>query len=517
MYRFILFVRYDVKRSSDVRRTVGTDALRQEDITVVDTKTVDTAVRATMLGNAMEWYDFGIYAYMAVTIGHVFFPSGNDTAQVLSSFATFAAAFVVRPLGGFFFGPLGDRIGRKKVLATTMLMMAGGTLSIGLIPSYSTIGFAAPTLLVLFRMVQGFSAGGEYGGASTFIAEYAPDRRRGFYGSYLEFGTLIGYISAASLVTLLTALLDDNQMEGWGWRIPFLLAAPIGIVGLYLRLRLEESPAFTKVLEAQAASGAKSDGAGDGGSGGNADGKANGSAGGGSDGTPDKNPEAGSFREFRRIFTEQRTPMILCIALVAAYNINDYMLLSYMPTYLSDTLDYDETHGLLQIVVVMVVLLALIHPLGGLTDRIGRRPVIIGGCAGFILLPLPCFALIQAGGLVTIFLGLMILGLVLVCFLATMSAALPALFPTEVRSGALSVSFNISVSAFGGTTPFVAEALVSGTGNDYMPAFYMMLAAAVGIVAAWKMDETASKPLMGSPPSVATEEEARELVAASNP
>lgn len=480
---------------------MGTDALRQEDITVVDTKTVDTAVRATMLGNAMEWYDFGIYAYMAVTIGHVFFPSGNDTAQVLSSFATFAAAFVVRPLGGFFFGPLGDRIGRKKVLATTMLMMAGGTLCIGLIPSYATIGFLAPTLLVLFRMVQGFSAGGEYGGASTFIAEYAPDRRRGFYGSYLEFGTLIGYISAAGLVTLLTALLDDNQMEGWGWRIPFLLAAPIGIVGLYLRLRLEESPAFTKVLEAQAESGRKADGG----------------PGRGPDGTPDKNPDAGSFDEFRRIFTEQRAPMILCIALVAAYNINDYMLLSYMPTYLSDTLDYDETHGLLQIVVVMVVLLALIHPLGALTDRIGRRPVIIGGCAGFIVLPLPCFALIQTGGLLTIFLGLMILGLVLLCFLATMSAALPALFPTEVRSGALSVSFNISVSAFGGTTPFVAEALVSGTGNDYMPAFYMMLAATVGIVAAWKMDETASKPLMGSPPSVATEEEARELVAASKP
>ncbi|WP_436771658.1 MFS transporter [Yinghuangia sp. YIM S09857] len=486
---------------------MATDALRQEDITVVDTKTVDTAVRATMLGNAMEWYDFGIYAYMAVTIGHVFFPSGNDTAQVLSSFATFAAAFVVRPLGGFFFGPLGDRIGRKKVLATTMLMMAGGTLSIGLIPSYDTIGFAAPTLLVLFRMVQGFSAGGEYGGASTFIAEYAPDRRRGFYGSYLEFGTLIGYISAAGLVTVLTALLDDDQMEGWAWRIPFLLAAPIGIVGLYLRLKLEESPAFTKVLEAQAEAGTKADpGPGD---------KSDAKPEPGESTTPDKNPDAGSLREFRRIFTEQRRPMILCIALVAAYNINDYMLLSYMPTYLSDTLDYDETHGLLQIVVVMVVLLALIHPLGGLTDRIGRRPVIIAGCAGFIVLPLPCFALLQAGGLVSIFLGLMILGLLLTCFLATMSASLPALFPTEVRAGALSVSFNISVSAFGGTTPFVAEALVSVTGNDYMPAFYMMLAASVGIVAAWKMDETASKPLMGSPPSVATREEARQLVTAA--
>ncbi|MFE2864803.1 glycine betaine/L-proline transporter ProP [Embleya sp. NPDC059259] len=462
--------------------------VREEDITVVDTKTVDTAVRATMLGNAMEWYDFGIYAYMAVTIGKVFFPSGNDTAQTLSSFATFAAAFLVRPLGGFFFGPLGDRIGRKKVLAITMLMMASGTLCIGLIPGYDTIGFLAPVLLILFRMLQGFSAGGEYGGASTFIAEYAPDKRRGFYGSFLEFGTLIGYILAASLVTLLTAVLSEHEMRSWGWRIPFLVAGPIGVIGLYLRLRLEESPAFAKVLERSAA------GEGD-------------DAGSGSE----------TLSEFKRIFLGQRRAMIICIALVAAYNINDYMLLSYMPTYLSDTLGYDETHGLLQIVVVMVVLLAVIHPLGALTDRIGRRPVIIAGCVGFIVLPLPCFVLLQTGRLVPIFIGLLILGLVLVCFLATMSAALPALFPTEIRSGALSVSFNISVSLFGGTTPFVSEALVSGTGNDYMPAFYMMLAAVVGLVAAISMTETARKPLMGSPPAVETIEEARELVAAQRP
>lgn len=493
---------------------MGTDAPRLEDITVVDTKTVDTAVRATMLGNAMEWYDFGIYAYMAVTIGHVFFPSGNDTAQVLSSFATFAAAFVVRPIGGFFFGPLGDRIGRKKVLATTMLMMAGGTLSIGLIPSYASIGFAAPALLVLCRMVQGFSAGGEYGGASTFIAEYAPDRRRGFYGSYLEFGTLIGYISAAGLVTVLTVLLDQQQMEGWGWRIPFLLAAPIGVIGLYMRLRLEESPAFAKVLEAEAQRKARDRARAEN----RTATRSGGADGDGKTGEIHENHEdrtSGSIREFRRIFTEQRGPMLLCVALVAAYNINDYMLLSYMPTYLSDTLAYGQTHGLLQIVVVMVVLLAVIHPLGGLTDRIGRRPVVIAGCLGFVVLPVPCFALIQAGGLVSIFLGLMILGLVLLCFLATMSAALPALFPTEVRSAALSVSFNVSVSAFGGTTPFVAEALVSATGNDYAPAFYMMLAGSVGLVAACKMNETAGKPLKGSPPAVASAAEARELVEAA--
>ncbi len=157
--------------------------LRRTDITVTDESAVRRAVKAASLGNAMEWFDFGIYSYLAVTLGHVFFPSGNATVQLLSSFATFAVSFLVRPLGGMVFGPMGDRIGRKKVLALTMIMMAIGTFAIGLTPAYATIGFWAPTLLILFRLVQGFSTGGEYGGASTFIAEYAPDRRRGFFGT----------------------------------------------------------------------------------------------------------------------------------------------------------------------------------------------------------------------------------------------------------------------------------------------------------------------------------------------
>ena len=221
--------------------------LRRTDITVTDEAAVKRAVKAASLGNAMEWFDFGIYSYLAVTIGHVFFPSGNATAQLLSSFATFAVAFLVRPLGGMVFGPMGDKIGRKKVLAMTMILMAIGTFAIGLIPSYAAIGFWAPALLIFFRLVQGFSTGGEYGGASTFIAEYAPDKRRGYFGSFLEFGTLAGYVGAAGLVTVLTTLLGDAAMESWGWRVPFLVAGPLGLVGLYLRLRLDETPAFQKL------------------------------------------------------------------------------------------------------------------------------------------------------------------------------------------------------------------------------------------------------------------------------
>jgi MHS family proline/betaine transporter-like MFS transporter len=187
--------------------------LRRTDITVTDEAAVKRAVKAASLGNAMEWFDFGIYSYLAVTLGHVFFPSGNDTVQLLSSFATFAVSFLVRPIGGMVFGPMGDKIGRKKVLALTMILMAIGTFAIGLIPSYATIGFWAPVLLIFFRLVQGFSTGGEYGGASTFIAEYAPDKRRGFFGSFLELGTLAGYVGAAGLVTILTSALGSGGME----------------------------------------------------------------------------------------------------------------------------------------------------------------------------------------------------------------------------------------------------------------------------------------------------------------
>lgn len=451
--------------------------LRRSDITVTEERTVRKAVKAAALGNAMEWFDFGIYSYLAVTIGKVFFPSGNGTAQVLSSLATFAVAFLVRPLGGLFFGPLGDRIGRKKVLSFTMIMMASSTLAIGLIPGYAAIGFWSPALLILFRMLQGFSTGGEYGGASTFIAEYAPDKRRGYFGSFLEFGTLIGYTSAAGLVTILTVTLADSSMDSWGWRIPFLAAAPIGLVGLYLRLKLDDTPAFRKLEDEGATNAAERE-----------------------------------SLPFWQVFRTQWRAMALCIALVAAYNITDYMLLSYMPTYLSDTLHYSSTSALVSIIIVMLVLMAVITFVGRFSDRIGRKPVLMAGSVGFLVLAVPCFLLIKQGGIVLVFAGLLLLGLCLLPYVSVMSASLPALFPTNVRYGSLSIAFNISVSLFGGTTPLVTEGLISSTGDDLMPAYYTMLAAVVGIIAAAVMKETARKPLEGSPPAVATKEEAIALV-----
>ncbi|MGW0550262.1 glycine betaine/L-proline transporter ProP [Streptomyces altiplanensis] len=454
-----------------------TDTPDTPDITVTDPAMVRRAVKAAALGNAMEWFDFGVYSYIAVTLGKVFFPSGDPTAQLLSTFGAFAAAFLVRPVGGMVFGPLGDRVGRQKILAITMIMMAAGTFAIGLIPSYATIGIWAPALLFLARLVQGFSTGGEYGGASTFIAEYAPDKRRGFFGSFLEFGTLAGYIGGAGLVTLMTALLSADDLVSWGWRIPFLIAGPMGIIGLYLRLRLEETPAFARLeKEARADQAARKEKAG-----------------------------------LKDMLIGQWRAMLLCIALVLVFNVTDYMLLSYMPTYLTEQLEYDATHGLLVVLGVMALMMCAQLFMGRLTDRVGRRPVIAAGCAGFLLLSVPALLLIRQGSLLAIALGMGALGLLLVCFTSSMPSALPALFPTRVRYGSLSIGFNISVSLFGGTTPLVVTALIGATGNMMMPAYYMMGAAVVGGIAVFFMTESARRPLPGSPPSVATQEEAREL------
>ncbi|MFI5679475.1 glycine betaine/L-proline transporter ProP [Streptomyces cellulosae] len=448
-------------------------------VTATDPALVKRAVKAAALGNAMEWFDFGVYSYIAVTLGKVFFPSGNPTAQLLSTFGAFAAAFLVRPLGGMVFGPLGDRVGRQKVLAVTMIMMAAGTFAIGLIPSYATIGVGAPLLLLLARLVQGFSTGGEYAGASTFIAEYAPDKRRGFLGSWLEFGTLAGYIGGAGLVTLMTALLSDDALVSWGWRIPFLIAGPMGVIGLYLRLRLEETPAFTAEVE-KAEKGEEA-------------------------GRTEKAGQAESHRPkvpLREMITGQWKALLLCVGLVLVFNVTDYMLLSYMPSYLTSELHYDETHGL-PVVLGVMALMMIVQPFAGaLTDRVGRRPVIAAGCAGFLLLSVPALLLIRQGSLAAVALGMAALGLLLVCFTAAMPSALPALFPTRVRYGSLSIGFNVSVSLFGGTTPLVVTALIGATGNMMMPAYYMMAAAVVGGVAVWFMAESAGRPLPGSEPSL---------------
>ena len=451
--------------------------LTLDDITIVDNDMLKRAVGAAALGNAMEWFDFGVYSYLAVTIGKVFFPAASGPAQLIATFGAFAAAFLIRPIGGLVFGPLGDKIGRQKVLAITMIMMAIGTFCIGLIPSYQSIGIAAPLLLLAARLVQGFSTGGEYGGAATFIAEYSTDNRRGFMGSFLEFGTLGGYLIGATLVTAMTSVFTPQQMLDWGWRIPFFIAAPLGIFGLYVRLKLEETPAFQQHMEKQEA-------------------------------LEHSKPRLGLFQ----LLNKYRGQMLKCIGLVLLFNVSNYMLTSYMPSYLTGILGLSELSSLLLIMVVMFVMMPLTLMSGHWTDKLGRRPVIAGGAIGLILFSVPCLMLISSGNMWLVFLGLIILGLIHTCFSGTMPATLPALFATDIRYSALAIGFNISVSLFGGTTPLITAWLVDTFHNLLMPAYYLMGAGVIGLITVYTLRETARKPLVGSAPAVANEAEAKSLL-----
>lgn len=425
----------------------------------VSESTLHRAIAAAAIGNCMEWFDFGVYSYVAAIIGRVFFPSGNTTTELLSSFGTFAVAFVARPFGGFFFGPLGDRIGRQRVLAATIILMAGSTFVVGVLPGYASIGFWAPLVLVVARLIQGFSTGGEYGGAATFMVEYAPNRHRGFHCSWLAFGTLAGFALGAGLVTIFTFFLSSQAMGSWGWRVPFLAAGPLGIVGVYLRVRLEDTPAFRRLETAE---------------------------------TLSKSP-------LREILTRYRRELLIIIGFVVLLNVADYEFLSYMPSYLQHTLHLGEKTGLLLVILIMLVMMVLVVPVGALTDRLGGKRILLGSCIGFLLFSYPAIVLISSGSIPMAIGGLLILGLLLVLLLGAQPSMLPAQFPTRIRFGGFAVGYNVSTSAFGGTAPLVVTWLVAVTGNDQMPGYYLIAAAAVALVPIVMMRRTTGRPLLGSP------------------
>jgi MHS family proline/betaine transporter-like MFS transporter len=464
-----------VLQPQETSRTWTTD-----EVMVTEPSVIRRAIGAAAIGNITEWYDFGVYAYFEPTIKKVFFSGLGDTAGTIATFGLFAVAFLVRPFGGMFFGPLADRIGRNKVLATTMLLMAGGTFAIGCIPSHDSIGVLAPLLLLVARLVQGFSTGGEYGNAMTFIAEYAPDRRRGFFGSWLEFGTFTGYILGAIIVTVADATLSEDQLLAWGWRLPFFVALPLGIVGVYLRTRLADTPAFDR-LEKDAQEREK------------------------------QHRTAGELKKLVGLWPF----LLVCMGLVLAWNVTNYMLTSYMPTYVTDTMPSMQggssvsstTSQYLQIA-VMAVALVTIPLLGLLSDRVGRKPIAWVGSVGLVVLALPMILLIRAQTGVTIFLGLL-----LICFSATMPSTLPSLFPTKVRGAGLSVSFNVSVSAFAGTTSVVVGALVGATGDLNWPAYYLIAAGLIGCVSVYFLQEPNGRRMWGSAPAAQSDDEAEDIVA----
>src|SRR6201995_3203610 len=422
----------------------------RDQIQVTDPEQMRQSLKGASIGNFMEWYDFGVYGYIATALAQVFYPGNSVSAvHLLATFSTLAAAFVVRPIGGLIFGPPGDRIGRNRGLGVTILVVA--------------------------RVFQGLSTGGEYVGAMTYIVEQAPDRKRGRVVGILPLGNLAGFVAAGLIVTGLQTWLPSHDMLPWGWRVPLLLGAPLGLVAVFMRLRLDESPGYQgEDREAP----------------------------------PDDDP-----RQYGRTIAAQWKPMLICAALVYTSNAADYMLTGYLPTYLKVFVHVSHTSGLTMITLTLTILALLLVSVAALSDRIGGKPIMRTGCVLLIVASIPAFWLIQSGsGRVLVFLGVLLIGLMELCFDSTSPATMPALFPTNVRNGALAISYNVSISAFGGTTPLIAQALVAGTGHLMGPAYMLIVAGLVGLVTLAFTPEVAGKRLPGSPPTVETEQEARELV-----
>jgi MHS family proline/betaine transporter-like MFS transporter len=423
-----------------------------------DASTLRRAISASAMGNTVEWFDYGVYAYVAVHIGQAFFPSDDPAASALSSLAVFAISFLIRPLGGLVWGPLGDRLGRRSVLATTIILMAAATFAVGLLPDYAAIGIWAPIGLIVLRMIQGFSTGGEYGGAATFMAEYAPDDRRGFCGSFLEFGTLGGFTLGALLALSIEAVVGSAAMADWGWRLPFFVAGPLGLIGLYLRNKLEDTPCFRE-LEAMGET------------------------------------EHETKTQFRDLAQYWR-PLVQLMGLVVLLNVTNYTLLAYMPTYLQAQIGMTSSASLILIVIGQLAMMAVIPFAGALSDRVGRKPMWWASIIGLFIMAVPMYSL-MAQGFGPAVVGFAVLGLLYVAQLSTISAMFPCMFPTHVRYAGFAIAYNVSTSLFGGTAPAANAWLIGVTGDPLVPAYYMMASCVVGAVALYFVPETAGASIRG--------------------
>lgn len=435
---------------------------REIDLTEVERKQMRKAVGGAAMGNALEWFDYGVYGYLTAYIGTLFFEpfTAEGQSPILFALAGFAISFLVRPIGGLVLGPLGDRIGRKKVLVLTIVLISCATAAIGLLPDANTIGIWAPILLFLLRIIQGFSAGGEYAGAAVFMSEHAPDNRRGFYGSFLEFGTLAGFSAAAVLCTVLTMAVGEQGMLDFWWRVPFLICLPLGALALWMRSSLEEPTAFTEVAEH------------------------------GETETP--------LQALGTLVKRYPAQLLQLTGFVILLNVAFYLVLTYMPTYLSETLGHDAVTSGMTLVGIQVLMMIVIAPIGALTDRIGRRPVLIAAAIGFIVLSIPAVWMMGLDNVVLQTIGIGILGLLLVCLISNISATLPALFPTHVRYSGFALGYNIATAIFGGTAGLVVQWLIGATGIEIMPGIYLAVAGVIGLIAVLFFRETAGRSLRGT-------------------
>ncbi|MCW5262198.1 MFS transporter [Verminephrobacter eiseniae] len=404
-----------------------------------DPATLRRAMTAGVIGHFVEWYDYGVYAYVATILAVVFFAPSDPTAALLSVFATFAVAFFARPLGGLIFGYLGDRIGRQRCLAFVIVLMSVATFTIGILPTYEQVSVLAPVLLLICRIVQGLSAGGEIAGASSFINEYAPQGRRGLFSSLLPAASAVGLLFGALLMAILTANLSTQQMIAWGWRVPFLIALLLGAAGLYLRIKIEDTPMFRALVSA-----AKTE----------------------------ANPLKASIMQ-------QSRWIAVAFGATLTYGVGFYTILSYMPSYLRLVSKLDQTSVFAITAVTLIAHIIALPMWGALSDRVGRRPVILGASLALMVVTYPAFLLLAQGNTpITGMIGGAFMAILIAAGAAPLFAYMAEMFPTTVRASSISIGYNASVMLFGGTAPFIATYLIQSTGSQVAPSFYLVAAAA---------------------------------------
>ncbi|WP_171026222.1 MFS transporter [Mesorhizobium comanense] len=425
------------------------DAAQQASPTI-QSKSARRAIMAAGLGHMLEWYEFTIYGYMALTISRKFFPA-NETTSLLLTFATFGLGFVARPLGGIVLGRLGDLWGRKPVMLVTFFIMALSTLAMGLLPTFETVGIAAPVMLVLVRLLQGFSLGGEWAVAAAFMVEWAPDRKRGLYGSFNQLSASVGILLGSFTAAAINSLVDAATIDAGAWRIPFLLGIVLLPVGFYVRRSVGETPAFEASRSVPKPAAAAS----------------------------------GSF-----------TRALQVLGLASAWSVEFYIFLSYLPSFSQRQLGMSASTALWANTAGLIVYTLCLPVTGHLSDRFGRRIVLAVGCMAFAALTYPLFFFMLSGiGVWTLVAIQILFGVSLAAISGPATAALTEIFPTHNRSSWLSAVYSIAVALAGGFAPFVATWLISLTGHAIAPTFYVIGASLLGLLTIATMRETAHERL----------------------
>ena len=389
-----------------------------------------------MIGNGLEWYDFALYGMFAVIIGHLYFPSDNEVVSQMAVYGTFAAGFIMRPFGAILFGYIGDKWGRKASLALSILLMALPTACIAILPTYADIGIAAPILLTLIRLLQGLSLGGEFSGSITFLVEHAPLKKRGLMGSATIFSLAVGVLLGSIVATLCANLLSPEDLENWGWRIPFLVGIVIGLIGFYIRHYTEESPEF---LEA-------------------------------------KRHGKTSKRPVRDVFKVHYKELLIAIACYLSVTVPFYTMSVFVIGFLRKAKGFSMDETLFMNAIAMFVMMLTVPISGYMSDRIGRKRIMFWTTIVFLFLIYPIFLLLihSEGHMTYALTANVLLGAMVGIYGAPIPAFLVDLFPTRIRYTGIGLSYNISAALFGGTMPLLATWMISSSGYQSAPAFYLM-------------------------------------------